>query len=60
MVKPAEPSIDDQPPNEIATVMASGHAFDPMDVHVYEFFIQGAPNPKELEGIEEDQLLVIQ
>ena len=22
----------------------------------YEFFIQGAPNPKDLEGVEEDQL----
>ena len=27
---------------------------------MYEFFIQGAPNPKDLEGIEEDQLLDIQ
>ena len=25
-----------------------------------EFFIQGAPNPKDLEGVEEDQLLDIQ
>ena len=60
MVKPSEPSIGDPPPNEIATAMASGHAFDPTDVHVYEFFIQGTPNPKDLEGVEEDQLLEIQ
>ena len=33
---------------------------DPTDVQVYEFFIQGAPNPKDLEGVEEDQLLDIQ
>ena len=26
----------------------------------YEFFIQGAPNPKDLEGVEEDHLLEIQ
>ena len=29
-------------------------------MRVYEFFIQGAPNPKDLEGVEEDQLLEIQ
>ena len=60
MVKPSEPSIGDPPPNEIATVTVSGHAFDPTDVHIYEFLIQGTPNPKNLEGIEEDQLLEIQ
>ena len=37
-----------------------GHAFDPTDVQVYEFFIQGTPNPKGLEGVEEDHLLEIQ
>ena len=56
-VKPSEPLIGDPPPDEIATEMAKGHAFDPTDVQVYEFFIQGAPN---LEGVEEDQLLEIQ
>ena len=60
MVKPSEPSVGDPTPDEITTAMVSGHAFDPTDVHVYEFFIQGAPNPKDLEGIEEDQLLEIQ
>ena len=37
-----------------------GHAFDPTDMRVYEFFIQGAPNPKDLEGVEGGQLLDIQ
>ena len=60
MVKPTEPSIGDPTPSEIATVMVSGHAFDPNDVHAHEFFIQGAPNPKDLEGFEDDQLLDIQ
>ena len=60
MVKPSEPSIGDPLPNEIATAMASGHTFDPTDVHVYEFLIQGTPNPLDFEGIEEDQLLEIQ
>ena len=39
---------------------AKSNAFDPTKVRVYEFFIQGAPNPKDVEGIEEDQLLAIQ
>ena len=52
MVKPSEPSIGDPPPNKIATVTVSGHAFDPTDVRIYEFLIQGAPNPLDLEGIE--------
>ena len=56
-VTPLESSIDDPPTDEIATETAKGHAFDPTDVWVYEFFIQGTPNPKDLEGVEEDQLL---
>ena len=39
---------------------ANGHTFDLGDVCIYEFLIQGAPNPHDLEGIEEDQLLEIQ
>ena len=60
MVKPSEPLIGDPPPDEIATATASGDTFDPTDVHVCEFFIQGTPNPKDLEGVEEDQLLETQ
>ena len=60
MVKPLETSIDDPPPDEINTATTSGHVFDPTDVHIYEFFIQGAPNPPDLEGVEEDKLLEIQ
>ena len=40
MVEPSEPSIGDPPPDEIATATASGHAFDPTDVRIYEFLIQ--------------------
>ena len=39
MVEPSEPSIGDSLPNEIATAMASDHAFDPTDVRIYEFLI---------------------
>ena len=59
-VKPSEPSIDDPPPDKITTATAKGHTFDPTDVRVYEFFIQGTPNLKDSEGVEEDQLLEIQ
>ena len=40
--------------------MLKGYTFDPTDVRVYEFFIQDATNPKDLEGVQEDQLLDIQ
>ena len=42
------------------TGKAKSHAFNPTDVQVYEFFLEGALNPKDLEGVDEDQLLAIQ
>ena len=59
-VKPFESSMGNPPADNKATGKAKGHAFDPTDVRVHEFFIQGAPNPKDIEGVEEDQLLDIQ
>ena len=47
----ADPLLDDQ-----ATEKASGHTLDLGDMHIYEFLIQGTPNPPDLEGIEEGQL----
>ena len=29
-------------------------------MQVYEFFVEGTPKPKDLEGVDEDQLLAIQ
>ena len=46
--------------DKYTTGKAKSHAFGPTDVRVYEFFVQGAPNPKDLEGVEEDLLLAIQ
>ena len=60
MVKPLESPVGNPPADKEATGKAKGHAFDPTDVRVYEFFIQGTPNPKDLEGVKEDQLLQIQ
>ena len=41
------------------TGIAKSHAFDPNDMQVHEFIFEGAPNPKDLEGVEEDQILAI-
>ena len=42
------------------TGKAKNYVFDPTDVRIYEFFFEGAPNPKDLEGVEGDQILAIQ
>ena len=59
-VKPLESSMDDPPADENVTGTVKGRAFDPTDVRIFQFFIQGAPNPKDLEGVKEDELLDIQ
>ena len=40
-VKPSEPSIGYPPADKIATDTVKGHEFDPTDLQVYKFFIQG-------------------
>ena len=52
-----EPSIGDPLPGSQATVKVNGHMPDPGNIGICEFLIEGAPNPADLEGIEEDQLL---
>ena len=52
--------MGNSPADKDTTGKVKGHAFDPTNMRVYEFFIQGTPNPKDLEGVEEDQLLAIQ
>ena len=56
----AEPSIGDPLLDGQATMKVSGHTPDLGDIDICEFLIQDAPNPPDLEGIEEDQLLEIQ
>ena len=36
---------------------AKSYAFNPTNVRVYEFFFKGAPNPPDLESVDEDRLL---
>ena len=55
-----EPSLGDPLPGSQANVRVNGHMPDSGDIGTYEFLMEGAPNPPDLEGIEEDQLLQIQ
>ena len=55
-----EPSIGDPIPSGQAIMKINGHMPDPGDIGRCEFLIKGAPNPPDLEGIEEEQLLQIQ
>ena len=55
-----EPLLGDPLPGSQATVKVNCHMPDSCDIGIYEFLIEGAPNPPDLEGIEEDQLLQIQ
>ena len=55
-VGPSKPPSGDPVDDGNATKKGTSHIFDPTEVQVYEFFIQGKPNPKDLEGVEEDQL----
>ena len=59
-VTPLESPMGSAHVDKDITGKAKSHAFDSADVQVYEFFVQGTPNPKDLEGVEEDQLLAIQ
>ena len=55
-----EPLLGNPLPGSQATMKVNGHKPDSCDIGIYEFLIEGAPNPPDLEGIEEDQLLQIQ
>ena len=55
-----EPLLGDPLPGSRATMKVHGHKPDSGDIGMYEFLIEGAPNPPDLEGIDKDQLLQIQ
>ena len=42
-----------------ATDTPNTYAFDPNDVRIHAFLLEGEPEGKELEGIEEEKLLEI-
>ena len=43
-----------------ATGKPNTYVFDPTDMQIHEFFFEGTPNPKDLEGVEEENILAIQ
>ena len=55
-----EPLLGGPLPGSQATTKVYGHEPDSGNIGIYEFLIEGALNPPDLEGIEEDQLLQIQ
>ena len=58
-VAPLESPTGNPHVDKDTTGIAKSHEFDPNDVCIHEFFFEGAPNPKELEGVEEDKILAI-
>ena len=52
-----EPLLGNPLPGSQATMKVKGHMPNSGDIGICEFLIEGAPNPPDLEGIEEDQLL---
>ena len=52
-----EPLLGDPLPGSQANAKVNGHKPDSGDIDIHEFLIEGAANPPDLEGIEEDQLL---
>ena len=58
-VAPVESPVGNPHVDKDTTGIAKSHEFDPNDMHIHEFFFEGAPNPKDLEGVEEDKILAI-
>ena len=56
----AEPLLGDLLPGSQATTKMQGHKPQLGNIGVYQFLIEGEPNPPDLEGIEEEQLMQIQ
>ena len=52
-------SQKDKDKDKDATDTPNTYVFDPNDVRIHAFFLEGEPEGKELEGIEEEKLLEI-
>ena len=59
-VIPRESPMGNPHVDKDTTGKTKSYVFDPTDMHIYEFFFEGAPNPKDLEGAEEDKILATQ
>ena len=58
-VAPLESPMGSPHVDKDTTGIAKSHEFDPNNMCVHEFFFEGATNPKDLEGVEEDKILAI-
>ena len=59
-VTPLESPMGNPHVDKDTTGKPNTYVFDPTDVRIHEFFFEGAPNPKDLEGVEEEKILAIQ
>ena len=59
-VTPLESPMGNPQVDKDTTGKPNTYVFDPTDVKIHEFFFEGAPNPKDLEGVEEEKILAIQ
>ena len=55
-----EPLLGNPLPGSQSTMKVHGHKLDSGDIGIYKFLIEDAPNPPDLEGINEYQLIKIQ
>ena len=58
-VTPLESTMGNPHVDRDATGKSNTYVFDPNDIRIHEFFFEGEPNPKDLEGVEEDKILEI-
>ena len=58
-VTPLESPTGNAHVDKDATGKPNTYVFDPTDVQMHGFFFEGEPNPKDLEGVEEDKILEI-
>ena len=58
-VTPLESPMGNPHVDKDTTGNTNMYVFDTTDVQIHEFFFEGALNPKDLEGVEEDKILAI-
>ena len=59
MGNPHKEKDKDTEKHKDATDTPNTYVFDPHDIRIHEFFFEGEPDSKDLEGVEEDKILEI-
>ena len=60
MVTPLESPTGNPHVDKDTTGKPNTYVFDPTNMRIHEFIFEGAPNHKDLEGVEEEKILAIQ